>query len=96
MKVSALMEQHMDRLGMKGLVGLRTMRAKKLKPGDILIRPGSSLMCWEVMRPPAIKDRSVRLTRCMEFRDGKRRANRRSFVFGVNEKLAVMERKPTG
>jgi len=88
----------MDRLGIVGLHGLRTTRAKKLKPGDVLIRPGSSIMCWEVMRLPVEAGRSVKLIRCMEFKNGERGTNHRSFTFRRNERLAVMERvdRPLG
>lgn len=83
----------MDRLGIVGLTNLRTTQARKLKAGDVLIRPGSSYLCWEVTRPPVEHSKSVRLIRCIEFKDGKRTKNRRNFTFLRKERLAVMDKK---
>lgn len=91
-KVSPVVQSHLERVGIVGLVRPHTVKAKNLRAGDVLIWPGSSRMCWEVTRPPEASGHRVKIVRCIEIRGGKRMPNRRSFTFRRNERLAVMNR----
>jgi hypothetical protein len=85
------MEKHLEKRGVVGLQNPRTVKAKKLTTGLILVWPGSSRLCWEVPLEPDIDDYKVRLKECRQYLNGEMTSNTRSFTFDRNERLAVME-----
>lgn len=80
----------MKDIGVTMYEGLQEMRADKVSVGDVLFRPGSSHMIWEVVEEPEFVGPQVKFNHCIERKGEERGSNSRNFTFRRQMKLKVM------